>query len=219
MQKAMSVSLDTLASYVPRLVIQRLESNPEPLTSPREEMVSGALLFADIAGFGKLADHLAQNHRSGAEVLTDLLNRYFGLLIRHVHEHGGDVVKFAGDALLAFWPVNHVWETLDDAALCAARCGMVVQRALGNFQEGNISLNLRIFLVAGEFRILELGGVAGRWELLLTGPPLLDFQWTSKFSDVGKVVACPSAWNVLKSNCQGDVLEHGGAALGKARGD
>ncbi len=202
----MSVSLDTLASYVPRLVIQRLEANPKPLTEPREELAPVRCLFADIAGFGRLADHLAQNHRAGAEELTELLNQYFGLLIRHVHEHGGDVVKFAGDALLAFWPVNQVWESLEAATLEAARCGLVVQSALAKFQEGSIALKLRIHLVAGEFRILELGGVAGRWELLLTGTPLLDIKATSQFADVEKVVASPSAWNVLKPHCQGEVL-------------
>lgn len=213
MQNAMSVSLDTLASYVPRLVVQRLEACPEPLTKPREQFVSGAILFADIAGFGKLADQLAQNHRSGAEELTDLLNQYFGLLIRHVHEHGGDVVKFAGDALLAFWPVNQNWMTLEASALQAARCGLVVQSALSKYQEGDIELNLRIFLIAGEFRILELGGVAGRWELLLTGPPFAEFQFAGQFSDVGKVVASPSAWELLKAHCQGQVHFNGSAVI------
>lgn len=214
MQDAMPVHLDTLASYVPRLVIQRLEANPEPLTQPREEYVSGALLFADIAGFGRLADQLAQSHRTGgAEELTDLLNQYFGLLIRRVHEHGGDVVKFAGDALLAFWPVNQVWDTLEAAAQGAARCGLAVQSALGDFQEGPIALKLRIFLVAGEFRVLELGGVAGRWEMLLTGPPLNDFQFAGQFSDVGKVLASPTAWDVLKPFCQAQILGNGSAVI------
>jgi class 3 adenylate cyclase/tetratricopeptide (TPR) repeat protein len=209
----MPVSLDTLASYVPRLVIRRLAANPYPLTEPREEYVSGALLFADIAGFGRLADQLAQNHWAGAEELTDLLNQYFGLLIRHVHEEGGDVVKFAGDAMLAFWPVNQVWDTLEAATLAAARCGLIVQSALSKYQKSTIELKLRIFLVAGEFRILELGGVAGRWEMLLTGPPLDDFKYAGQISEVGKVVASPTAWSLLKPVCQGQVHGNGSAVI------
>lgn len=40
------------------------------------------------------------------EKLTYYLNDYFGQLIRLIHSHGGDVVKFAGDALLAVWPTD-----------------------------------------------------------------------------------------------------------------
>ncbi len=210
----MSVSLDTLASYVPRLVIQRLEADPEPLSEPREEYLSGAILFADIAGFSRLADQLAHDkNRAGAEELTALINRYFGHLVGHVTAHGGDIVKFAGDALLAFWPVNDCWKTVEAAALQAARCGLVIQSQLAGYQGGGISLKLRNHLVAGEFRILELGGVAGHWELLLTGPPLLEMKAASELAKVEQVVASPGAWKILKSQCQGIVLANGSAVV------
>lgn len=34
------------------------------------------------------------------------LNTYFGKLITCVHEHGGDIVAFAGDALICMWVVE-----------------------------------------------------------------------------------------------------------------
>ena len=213
----MSVSLDTLASYVPRLVIQRLEACPEPLSQPREEHTPGALLFADIAGFSRLADQLSQNNPAGAEELTGLLNDFFGHLIRHVEEAGGDVVKFAGDALLAFWPVSESWKTLEAAALQAARCGLVIQSQLADYQAGDIALKLRIHLIAGEFRVLELGGVAGRWELLLTGPPLLEMQSAGQLAQVEQVVASPAAWKLLKAHCDGEPLPNGSAVIKKVR--
>lgn len=199
----MTVPLPILASYVPRLVIQRLADNPEPLVEPREDQTSGALLFADIAGFSRLADQLARDNPAGAEELTAVLNNYFGHLIQHVADHGGDVVKFAGDALLAFWPVNCCWESLTQATLMAARCGLEIQKELANYKAGHIALKLRISLVAGEFRILELGGVEGRWELILTGPPLVELQNIDRASQVDRVTVGPTAWSHLQADCEG----------------
>ena len=34
------------------------------------------------------------------------LNTYFGKLITCIHEYGGDIVAFAGDALIAMWVVE-----------------------------------------------------------------------------------------------------------------
>ena len=44
-----------------------------------------------------------RNDESAIEELTQVLNDYFGRLIDLITAHGGDVAKFAGDALLAFW--------------------------------------------------------------------------------------------------------------------
>jgi len=67
--------------------------------------------IVDISGYTTLAEKLrdelgdfAVGHASGAEALVvDGLNVYFKQLIDCIHVHGGDVVKFAGDALLAVW--------------------------------------------------------------------------------------------------------------------
>ncbi len=204
----MTVPLDTLASYVPRLVIKRLESHPEPLTEPREEFLGGAVLFADIAGFSRLADQLTRNNPAGADELTAILNDYFGHLIQLVHDQGGDVVKFAGDALLALWAVNDLWSTLEIATAQAAQCGLAIQKKLAGYRVGEIALNLRIHLVAGEFRVMELGGEDGCWEFLLTGRPLSEIQ-SQTTDEIGKVVATPTAWSALKLHCQGEPLVDG----------
>src|SRR5436305_15322033 len=95
--------LDTLASYLPALVVRGLVAAPGPLPLPTCEEHPAAVLFADISGFTALTERLAAQGSAGAEQLTRLLNTYFGQLIDVVTAHGGDVVKFAGDALLAVW--------------------------------------------------------------------------------------------------------------------
>jgi class 3 adenylate cyclase len=63
-----------------------------------------AALFADISGFTALAERLARSGPSGVEALSELLNGCFGELVELVAVHRGDVVKFAGAALLGCRP-------------------------------------------------------------------------------------------------------------------
>src|ERR1051325_4503146 len=101
----MPALLETIASYVPALSVRRFAARPAVLTQPEQERFHAAVLFADISGFTALTERLAQPGPSGAEELTRLLNSYFGRLIDLVNAHGGEIVKFAGDALLAWWSV------------------------------------------------------------------------------------------------------------------
>ena len=57
----------------------------------------GALLFVDISGF----TNLAQNYP--VEDFKTFINRYFTKIINLIKSFGGEVVKFAGDALYAIW--------------------------------------------------------------------------------------------------------------------
>src|SRR5689334_15766966 len=98
--------LSSLTSYVPGLIVRGLAADPTPLSEPAAERFPAAVLFADISGFTPLAERLAQQGPAGTEELTRILNDYFGQLIEIITGHGGDVVKFAGDALIALWPAQ-----------------------------------------------------------------------------------------------------------------
>src|SRR5512134_3064364 len=96
---------ELLASYVPKLIQKRVIANPSPIEVPVSEDMQAAVLFADISGFTLLTEHLAERGPSGVETLARILNEYFGQLIDIIHDYGGDVVKFAGDAVIAVWPI------------------------------------------------------------------------------------------------------------------
>ena len=91
--------LPTLISYAPALVVRGLATDPARLTPPSAERFPAAVLFADIADFTRLAEQLSMTHGPliGAELLAHYLNRYFGHFIDLVTDHGGEVVKFAGE--------------------------------------------------------------------------------------------------------------------------
>ena len=65
----------------------------------------GATLFADVSGFTALTEALADElgPQRGAEELTGVLERVFGELIGALHELGGSVVYFSGDAITCWF--------------------------------------------------------------------------------------------------------------------
>jgi len=58
---------------------------------------TSALLFIDVSGFTELSRSLE------VEQLSKVINSYFEQILEIVHAHQGDVLKFAGDALLVEW--------------------------------------------------------------------------------------------------------------------
>lgn len=64
------------------------------------ELVKAAILFADLHDFTSLTERL------GPEETVGLLNDYFDCLVGPIEQHGGYVLKFIGDAVLGFFPVD-----------------------------------------------------------------------------------------------------------------
>ena len=68
---------------------------------------AAAALFIDIPGFTQLTETLVERGRAGAEALAGTLRFYFDPLIDAVHDAGGFVASFAGDAFTALFPAPH----------------------------------------------------------------------------------------------------------------
>src|SRR5262245_46965329 len=66
--------------------------------------LAAAALFIDISGFTNMTEKLMQHGRDGAEALAGTLRFYFDPLIEAVHEAGGFITGFAGDAFTALFP-------------------------------------------------------------------------------------------------------------------
>ncbi len=98
--------IESLASYVPGLIIDRLiadaDSNLTP-SIPWRQKYETVCLFCDVSGFTALSERMAMNGK-GAEGLANHLNSYFGQMLRLIAMDGGDVFKFAGDAIIVLWP-------------------------------------------------------------------------------------------------------------------
>ncbi len=61
-------------------------------------------LFTDISGFTKLTETLMQQSKTGAELVTEILNQIFEPIISKIYAQGGFVATFEGDAFMALFP-------------------------------------------------------------------------------------------------------------------
>ncbi len=64
------------------------------------ETMDAAIWLSDLRGFTALSDRLP------AETVVDILNSYFDCQVAAIRAHGGEVLKFMGDGLLAVFPID-----------------------------------------------------------------------------------------------------------------
>ena len=201
--------LETLNSYVPVIIRRRLAQNPQPLQAPEYQAFEAAVLFADISGFTALAERLARRGPQGVEQISNLLNEYFGWWIDLVTAYGGDVLKFAGDALLAAWPADEASGGLQAACLRAGSCILKARSVLRNeqkFQQSSLPegarLTSRAGLAAGRVYLAHLGGAFGRWEVLVSGEPLTQASLAMQSVAPGEIGLAPNIEHILGSASQ-----------------
>jgi len=63
------------------------------------DTMHAAIWLSDLRGFTALSDRLP------AETVVEILNRYFDCQVAAIRSHGGEVLKFMGDGLLAVFPI------------------------------------------------------------------------------------------------------------------
>lgn len=106
-------SSGSAAPYLPRLVCDWARDHPDD----RVRELDGTLVSADVSGFTSLSERLAAKGRVGTEELILVLSGCFEGLIGIADRHGGDVLKFRGDALLILFSGDeHVQRACDAAS-------------------------------------------------------------------------------------------------------
>jgi class 3 adenylate cyclase/tetratricopeptide (TPR) repeat protein len=192
----------TLSSYVAASAARRLVGRQEALREPVGEQLNAVVLFADISGFTALTERLAQTGPGGVEELTELLNGCFGELVRLVADYGGDVVRFAGDALLALWPGE---ADLPAVTARAAHCGLAMQQVLhASEPAAGTRLSVRVGIGAGQVSAAHLGGVRSRWEFVVGGPAITQACGAEQLARPGDVVLSPEAFDPVRDLCAGE---------------
>lgn len=133
--------------YVPEGAAEAILSDGG-LLRPRARQASA--LFIDIAGFTRLSETVEP------EALVPVLNAYFDTVARTVSEHGGVVVSFHGDAVLAAFnvPIERPGFAAD-----AIACAKVLMARVDASTFVGRSLSVRIGLASGP---VVAGSVGGR---------------------------------------------------------
>lgn len=180
-------------AMVPRLLVESLgESKPGQL---HRELVATAL-SADISGFTSFAESLASEGQIGAEKLSDNLNRIFSPLIDCIASHGGEVMQFAGDNLLALW--------LDDDSTRALKAALTIQQLLGE-----LDVTMRMGISRGPAVATCLGGWDERWHFVVAGPSVHQAQRLEHVAAPGTVNVDDAAWRACTPEPFGEPVANG----------
>lgn len=110
----MRTGLRSFRKYMPSTVVLRLLDAKEEARLG-SEMRDITLFFSDVAGFTAISERLSP------EEMAVLLGEYLGALTRVIEAHGGTVVQYVGDAIMAFWGAP---EPDDDHAVHAAEAAL-----------------------------------------------------------------------------------------------
>ena len=186
-----------LVQYMPRYLLN-LELAPG---QPHGEMLSGCFLFADVTGFTAMTELLSRHGAArGREAMNRIMNQLFQAVLDPLTASGGDLLIFAGDAVLAYFPQqeagNHV--------LQATRAALRMQRAVAPFvsfdtEFGRCSLTISVGVEAGQ----AYAGVVGnrqRMELLVSGPGIQGATHAEESGDPGQVILGPAARQVVAAH-------------------
>jgi adenylate cyclase len=131
------------------------------------EEMQAAIWLSDLRGFTALSDRLVP------ETVVDILNQYFDCQVPVIREHGGEILKFMGDGLLAVFPIAKDGGNLSEV------CGRVLQasrKARTNvdamhYPSGNVVERFRfgVALHIGGILFGNIGGIS-RLDFTCIGP-------------------------------------------------
>lgn len=189
-----------LTAYVPAVVRRHLERQDmtQALPMPTTHRTTVVSMFADVSGFTAMTESLAARGPVGAEDLAKHLNSYFEQLLRLVGSAGGDVFKFAGDAMLIFWPESKE-DTMDSLLRRALQCALRIQTHLHQAELARgVVLSVKVGVGIGEATIAHLGGESDgattRIEYVAVGPALEQAFSAEHQAEAGDVICSSECW-------------------------
>lgn len=218
--------------FVPDMVVDRLFHGGSIQRQELSRYNQAVVGFFDVSGFSSLARDLEQADKQqsekalkkrsasayfaqqsisgkGAEELVRQLNETLAALIDAIRSAGGDIIKFAGDAILVVWAVLDE-ETLEMQLIRAARCAL----ACTGLKSDQGKLGLHVGIGCGELVAAHVGGTFGRWEFFIAGQACTQSALAEHLSGLNEVVLSKSAIQTLRNSSwmksiTGDDLEDG----------
>ncbi len=119
--------LNSLHQAVSSFLPQYVADNQQFYVEDYGALRPGTFLFADVSGFTALSELLQREAgRDGPNILTDIINDFFAKMLEILAKSNGQLLKFAGDALLTFFPAL----SGEDESPLAVRTGLRMQREM-----------------------------------------------------------------------------------------
>jgi class 3 adenylate cyclase len=165
-----------LEPYISPWLVAQLKEREWSGDQPTFWPARGAVVCIDLCGFTRIADQASRGGARGVEELSRLINVCFGQLVEAVSLSGGHVVRFPGDAVIAIYPTGYEGE--ETTVLRAVACANMLARSEVADPAGGPPLRFKAAVVHGALTLGAVGGIFGRWEPLIAGPPLMELGHT-----------------------------------------
>jgi class 3 adenylate cyclase len=124
------------------------------LGSIKDQKIDAAILYVDVVGSTKLATKLSP------EELSSLIRVFSQEMSIIISRHGGFVLKYAGDAVIAYFPLsNEIGNAMESAVRCGNSMNSIIERSV-NFAFQDFALppiQVRVSIDFGTNKIVFFG--------------------------------------------------------------
>lgn len=153
---------DITAAYLGQDASRRVLSGD--ITRGSSETISAVIWYFDLQGFTKLSEALP------GDSIIELLNDYFAEAVDIVERHGGNVLKFMGDGMLAIFDIDQV----SDARRVAIHAAVELRDTFDKLNQrrqadGLPTTGFTLSLHAGDVLYGNIGG-RSRLDFTVVGP-------------------------------------------------
>ncbi|XP_061320284.1 adenylate cyclase type 10-like [Pezoporus flaviventris] len=192
-RKRCSSELDKAAAFLPSLV-------SSDYLGTSFQAVHGVLLFADISDFTSLTEHCIWKGGSqrGTDELAEDLNHYLCDVLEDMLTLGGDILKFAGDAVLLLWRArpSEMAKTISLVVHCSWQIQKKYRRH--DMLVGQ-KFRLKIGISAGNMHHLRFGDERQQYFCVI-GKALEDVCEAEKLAEAGEIVLSASCWELCEKH-------------------
>ncbi|KAK3093152.1 hypothetical protein FSP39_011947 [Pinctada imbricata] len=184
-------ALRKLTPHVPGIVTFADHSKPLPWSTS----YTTVLMFADVSGFTSLCECYSSMQNAGIDQLTKTLNDYLGTIVEGIVHEEGDVLKFAGDAILSVWRVNNP-EELSWTVDRVIKCCLQIQDKCGQWETDiGVTLSVKMGVACGDMTVTFIGNNELRAYVEL-GKAVTDVNTAESMCKSGYVVLSSTAWRL-----------------------
>ena len=155
------------------------------------ESINAAIWLSDMRGFTSLSDQVAP------KIMIGILNDYFDCQVPSILKHGGEVLKFMGDGLLAMFPIEN---QEDEKGICAEAlaAGLEARARIAEFETTEVEdvkqIRFGLALHVGEVLYGNIGG-GNRLDFTCIGPAVnLAARLEKIAAELGRTIVTSSAF-------------------------
>ena len=213
-----------LPNFVSKHVLEFCQKKAEMV--PKAVEGFAVIVMCDVSGYSALASTLGERGPEGVEILARVMKEYLDKIIHTICIHGGDIVKFVGDAVIFYWkaPTNKENESKKDklkrygelvlkACLCCLELldllnpyNVEIPAEGGGFEQRALRIHLGIG--AGQIFDVHVGGAPGRWEHVCIGDAIEQISQVLDLAKAGQLALSQKAFRYF-----GEVVEINGLKM------